>query len=722
MQALILVGIKAKQLDKTFTYNVPSNLADYVKVGKRVLVPFGHQELEGFILELTKDKKLDYELKDIISVIDENIVINEEMMELGRFISKNTFSTLISAYQTMLPSALKAKKGFEVNKKFVSYLKILDRSYIGKSEAAKKIIRLFKDKEEILKKEAVNISVSAVKTLIMKNILEETKKEIYRLDNDIKKEQCTITLNEEQLHVVGRVINSLNKYEPFLLFGVTGSGKTEVYMHVIDEVLNNEKEVIVLVPEISLTPQMVNIFKKRFGNSVAILHSRLSNGEKYDEWRKIERKEVSIVIGARSAIFAPLTNIGCIIIDEEHTTTYKQENNPRYNTIDIALWRAKRYNCPLILGSATPSIESFTKAKNGIYTLLTMSNRVNKVMPKVELVNMRNEIKKGNKTISELLYNYMSDCLRKKEQIILLLNRRGYSTIITCHDCGHVMKCPNCDIPLTYHKGINKMKCHYCNYETKTIDICPECNGKNINSFGMGTEKLEQEINQMFKNAKTIRMDVDTTSLKGSHERIINDFSNGKYDILIGTQMISKGLDFPNVTLVGVVNGDTSLNIPDFRNSERTYQLLNQVAGRAGRGEKNGNVIIQGFNIDHYSILLASKHDYFGFYNEEIRIRRILKYPPFCNLAFIYLKGKDLSVLNNEGNKIVKFLNDKLINSSVLGPSMANIPKINNIYNVQIIIKYNFLKDIYNCLNYLNNHYKEQNKLSFELDINPLRI
>ncbi|HPF82926.1 MAG TPA: primosomal protein N', partial [Bacilli bacterium] len=295
-------------------------------------------------------------------------------------------------------------------------------------------------------------------------------------------------------------------------------------------------------------------------------------------------------------------------------------------------------------------------------------------------------------------------------------------TVLTCSDCGYVFKCPNCDVPLTYHKHINKLKCHYCNYEMDKVEECSKCHSKRVNSFGMGTEKLEQEINNIFKDAKTIRMDVDTTSKKGSHERIINDFDQGLYDILIGTQMIAKGLDFPNVTLVGVINGDATLNIPDFRNAERTFQLLNQVAGRAGRSSKKGNVIIQGFNIDHYSIMYASKHDYMSFYNEEMKIRKILKYPPFCNLAFIYLTGKNLDTITIEGNKITKFLKDKLNDTVVLGPSIANIPKINNIYHMQVIIKYKTLKDIYKCLDYLNNHYKDKNNINVEIDINPLRI
>lgn len=721
MQANVLVEINAKKLDKTFTYHIPKNLESDVMVGKRVQVPFSKKYLEGFVLSIHEDEKLEYEIKDIESVIDEYPVINSEMLKLGEFISKTTFSTLISTYQAMLPKALKAKNGCIINKKYDTYLELIDENYIPKNSTTKEIIELLK-KGRVLKSKLQEISVSSVNTLKKHNVIKEIKEEVYRLNTKEEKEVSKIVLNEEQQKVLDTVKENLNTYKPYLLFGVTGSGKTEVYMRIIDEVLKDEKEVIVLVPEISLTPQMVNLFKKRFGSTVAILHSRLSDGEKYDEWRKIEKKEVKIVIGARSAIFAPFTNLGMIIIDEEHTTTYKQENSPRYSAIDVALYRAKTHNCPVILGSATPSLESFTRVKTNEYELLTLKNRVNNNMPKVELVSMREEMRKNHPIISEKLNEYILDRLEKKEQIILLLNRRGYSTIVTCKECGHVFKCPNCEIPLTYHKNINKMKCHYCNYE-KSIDlVCPKCKKNTLTSYGMGTEKLQEIISKLYKDAKVVRMDVDTTSTKGSHEKIINDFMNHEYDILIGTQMIAKGLDFPLVTLVGVINADASLNIPDFRSSERTYELLSQVAGRAGRKDLSGNVVIQGFNIDHYSIELSKKHNYELFYNEEIKIRKALNYPPFCNLAFIYLKGKDINTLNKEGQNIVNFLKKKIDNAVVLGPSMANVFKINNIYNVQIIIKYKSLKTIYEYLDYLNKHYLLNSKLTFEIDINPLRM
>ena len=491
-------------------------------------------------------------------------------------------------------------------------------------------------------------------------------------------------------------------------------------MNIIDNVISFGKEAIVLVPEISLTPQLVNTFKARFGNSIAVLHSRLSDGERYDEWRKIVRKEVNIVIGARSAIFAPLTNIGVIIVDEEHTPTYKQDNNPRYYAIDIALMRAKTHNCPLVLGSATPSLESYTRASMGIYKLLTLTKRVNNNLPKVKLIDMASEIKKGNKIISQELKDRIEETLSKDEQVILLLNRRGYSTTVTCHECGYKVTCPNCDIPLTYHKKTNTMKCHYCDYTTCKPITCPECHSKDINQFGLGTEKLEEEINKMFSNAKVIRMDIDTTSKKGSHTKIFESFKNKEYNILVGTQMISKGLDFEDVTLVGVINGDASLNIPDFRSSERTFSLLNQVEGRAGRGSKIGTVIIQGFNLNHYSIIKASEHDYLGFYEEEMKVRKALKYPPFYNLAMINIISDNFELCNLESNKIATYLKSNVSDAIILGPTSAIIPKINNKYYMQITIKYKHSDNLYQALKFINGKYKDK-KLRVEIDINPIK-
>lgn len=718
----VLVELKAKKLDKTFTYNVPSNLINKIEIGKRVIVPFGKQKLEGFILSINKNEKFEYEIKDIIDIIDEEKIINEEMLELGKYIQKKTLCTLISAYQTMLPTALKAKKNTKINKKYETYL-IIENDEIKnniKSDKQKQIYELLKNNKTVPKKECTNISNYIVKSFIEKGYIKEIKKEIYRTNLDNIKVKSNIKLNEEQQKAVNEVINS-NKFCPYLLHGVTGSGKTEVYMHIIDYYLKQKKEAIVLVPEISLTPQMVLNFRKRFGSNIAILHSRLSEGEKYDEYRKIIKQEVSIVIGARSAIFAPFKKLGVIIIDEEHSSTYKQDNTPKYNAIDIAIYRAKYHNCPLVLGSATPSIESYTRATTDIYKLITLKNRVNKNLPSVHLIDMKEEIKKGNKIFSKQLKEAIEDRIKNNEQVILLLNRRGFTTITTCNNCGFVHKCPNCDIPLVYHKKSNTYRCHYCGYGSYKLKSCPKCNNKDLQDYGMGTEKLEELINETFIGAQTIRMDVDTTTKKGSHEKIINDFKNQKYNILIGTQMIAKGLDFPLVTLVGVINGDSSLNIPDFRSGERTFQLLNQVAGRAGRSEKKGQVIIQGFNIDHYSITHASKHDYEKFYKEEMKIRKLLGYPPFYNLCSIKIKSNDENKGMIEGKKIVNYLKNSIDNKNIiLGPTITN--KINNYYNISIVIKYKKTETIKNQLNFINNKYIEKKEVILDIDLNPYNV
>ena len=720
----VLVELKAKKLDKTFTYHVPSNLEASINVGKRVLVPFGRQKLEGFIISLNNSLSFDYDIKDIIEVIDDDVIINDEMMRLGRYIKNKTLCTLISAYQTMLPSALKAHKDFVINKKYESYLTICDDSIKSniKSDKQKMIFDLLSKNEFVLKRECTSISNYVVKSFIDKGFIKEVKKEVYRNTfSDIKKDS-NIVLNGEQKSAVSKVIDS-DGFKPFLLHGVTGSGKTEVYMNIIDHYLKIGKEALVLVPEISLTPQMVLNFRQRFGTSIAILHSGLSDGEKYDEYRKILKGEVSIVIGARSAVFAPLTNLGVIIIDEEHSSTYKQDNTPKYNAIDVAIFRGKRHNCPIVLGSATPSIESYTRAKSGVYELIELKKRVNNNLPDVLIVDMRDEIKQGNRVFSSVLSSSINERLQKGEQVILLLNRRGFSTISSCSDCGFVDKCPNCDIPLVYHKSSNTMRCHYCGYGSSKKCECPSCHSKSLNDFGMGTEKLEEYVKNNFPLAKVVRMDVDTTSRKGAHERIINDFRDLKYNVLIGTQMIAKGLDFPLVTLVGVVNGDASLAIPDFRSGERTFQLLNQVAGRAGRASIPGKVIIQGFNVDHYSILCASRHDYLSFYNEEMRIRRMLKYPPYYNLCSIKVKSKYEDIAIKEGNKIVDFLKGCLDASNIiLGPSSSNMLKINNVYNIGIVIKYKKTELLIDKLQYINDKYVDNKDVLIDIDLNPYKI
>ncbi len=728
MVAHILVELGAKTINKPFTYLVPKTLEQLVKVGIRVKVPFGRKEVEGFILGLSDNNDSEFELKDIINIIDDNPVLNDELLALGQYISDTTLCYLIHAYQVMLPLALKAKVNTKINIKIDTYLKLnIKKEDILKyklSPSALKIIDILL-KDKIKKRSTLTkISASSVKTLLTKKIIKEIVKESYRTSYNSYPQYKQIELTTDQKQVIDEVKHSFNKPDTFLLYGVTGSGKTEVYMELVSEVIDKGKQAIILVPEISLTPQMVNRFRGRFHDQVAILHSRLSDGEKYDEWRKIERGEVAIAIGARSAIFAPFNNIGIIIIDEEHVTTYKQENHPRYHAIDIAKWRSTYHKCPLVLGSATPSLESFARAKKNVYHLLQLPNRINnKDLPHVDIIDMKDEIKKGNRYFSTLLIDKINKCLDKNEQIILLLNRRGYSSVISCPNCGYTHKCPNCDISLTYHKKSNIMRCHYCGYGTKKLDICPNCGNKNMHELGMGTEKIEEKINELFPKAKVIRMDVDTTTRKGAHERILDDFRQEKYNILLGTQMIAKGLDFPKVTLVGVLNGDTSLNIPDFRSAERTFQLLSQVAGRAGRKDLEGEVIIQTFNPDHYSIQCAKNHNYLSFYEQEMIIRKALKYSPYYFMILVRILSKEYELGTSVSEKIGNYLRQHIKdNAIVLGPSTANLYKINNIYRFQCIIKYKDQSKVIPILKELIKHYENNHKVTIEIDIDPLKI
>ena len=715
MHIKVLVEISSKKLDKTFIYEVPSILEDKMKIGIRVLVPFSNRKLEGFVMEIGF-YNVDYKLKKIISVIDLNPVLTDEMILIGKYMSKKTLSTLISCYQTMLPKALKAQNKTKISKKYEVYSILLNKKYNAKNKLQQRIIDEVKQCE-IKKKNLVSISISAYKTLLKHGVIGEVKKEVYRLSLDNFKSLNEIVLSKDQQQVVDKVLNCRTQFKPFLLYGVTGSGKTEVYMNIIKKIIE-QKEVIVLVPEISLTPQFVELFKNRFGSNIAIMHSGLSDGERYDEYRKVSEGKVKIVIGARSAIFSPFKNLGLIIIDEEHTDTYKQDNSPRYDAIDIALKRAKYHNIPLLLGSATPSIESYTRAKLGVYELLELKNRINKSLPVVKLVDMKEEIKNGYKILSRILIEEIKNCIEKDQQVLLLLNRRGYKTTVTCNNCGYIAKCPNCDISLVYHKTQNKMNCHYCNYTSSKMIECPSCHSKDIISFGLGTEKLQEEVEKIF-SVPVLRMDVDTTVRKGSHEKILRAFKEKKASILVGTQMIAKGLDFENVTLVGVINGDASLNIPDYRSAERTFDLLNQVAGRSGRGKLKGNVIIQGFNLDHYSIKYASQHDYVSFYNAELKIRKMLNYPPYTDLTLIKVVGNDYDICYKEAIKIKTFL--LKYNIKVLGPSDSNVSKINNKYYIQIILKYKKLKNIYKYLLLIKDMYTDS-KINIDIDISPKRI
>ena len=713
----VLVQLSSQNVDRVFDYLVPEHLIPSIKVGVRVLVPFGKQNLEGFILEIKTNS--DRELKEIYSILDKDVILNDELLLLGKEIQNTTLSTLISAYQVMLPKALKAKAGVTISKKYQTFYEIKDKEYIPSSLAQRKILELFSEAKIISRKVLLEISSSALSTLLEKGVLSEIKEEDYRMKYDIKRDTKKV-LTKAQQNVVDSVLND-QRHVPFLLFGVTGSGKTEVYMQIIERVLQKGKTAIILVPEISLTPQMVEQFSNRFGNQIAALHSALSEGEKYDEWRRIARGEANIVIGARSAIFAPLKNIGIIIMDEEHSDSYKQgDKNPRYHARDIAIWRGKYHSCPVLLGSATPSLESMARAQKGVYELVTLQERVNgKMLPEVEIIDMNQESKRSSYHITNTLLKNLNDCIKRGDQAILFLNRRGFSTFVTCKNCSEVIRCPNCDITLTYHKSNKMLRCHYCGYATPLPKECPKCHENSLSDLGVGTEKIEEELHILLPSVQVLRMDVDTTSKKGAHKKMIDAFRNHEYDILLGTQIVAKGLDFSDVTLVGVINADTSLNIPDFRSSENTYSLLSQVAGRSGRSSKTGKVLIQTFNPDHYAISFVKHHDYLGFYNEEMKIRKRLGYPPFYFLCYLKISGKEADYLFQESLKIKRSLERNLQYTTILGPTTLAVFKVNNIYRYGIILKYKKEDMLYDILLKIQNHYKNNHKIKVDIDFNP---
>ena len=726
MYVSVLTQIGVKAVDQTFFYHVPKLLENNIKIGVRVRIPFGNMILDGFVLGISDNSSYDNsKIKDIINVIDEEPVLNKEMLLLGKYMSDNLLASLSSCYQVMLPKALKAEVKSNIKIKYDRYLhriksiEEIDR-YIDNCKYESQINLLCKLKEgDIL----ITKMSSSINTIIKYGFASIIYEECKRYKYDGISNYKRVNLTDKQRLVSDTIISSFGKSDTFLLYGVTGSGKTEVYMDVIEKAINNGKSAIMLVPEIGLTPQIVGKFISRFGNVISVLHSKLSDSERYDEYRKITDGEAKIVIGTRSAIFVPFNNIGVIIIDEEHTSSYKQDNNPRYSAVNVAEWRSKYHNCPLVLGSATPSLESFAKAGNHVYKLLSLTERAGgSVLPIVNIVDMKEEVKKGNFILSDMLKNKISEVLSKGEQAIILLNRRGYSSTISCKECGYVYKCPNCDITYTYHKSSNNLKCHYCGYSMVLPNKCSICGSDNLKDYGLGTEKLEETLNSLYK-AKIVRMDVDTTSKKGQHQKIIDDFGEHKYDILIGTQMIAKGLDFPLVTLVGVVSIDSSLTSPDYRASENTFQLLSQVSGRAGRSENKGEVIVQTFNPDHYAITLAKNHDYIDFYKEEMKVRKMLKYSPYYYMVLVSITSKDYELGFKEANKIGSYIRNNISSDSiVLGPTMANMFKVNNIYHYQIIIKYRKDDSLMKVLKFIIDMQVKNNKIDVSIDFNPSRI
>ncbi|MFR3182413.1 MAG: primosomal protein N' [Clostridia bacterium] len=746
MIAEVIINRGAKKLNRTFDYNIPKDLEELILVGSKVLVPFGNGEklAEAFVVGI-KEKSA-FELKNIAK-LEENLT--DKQISLAKWMSKRYFCNISDCIKLMLtPGTRNKNKEKRIQDKTINcvYLKkdieeIEFEIETGKikSEKQKRLLNFVKDNEGTTVPEIEMFTDCArgiVNTLVKNGYLEIIEKKVER--NPLLGRNCEKTnnlkLTEEQKNAYNRVEEAIdkNEYKQFLLYGVTGSGKTEVYLQLIEKVLKTGKNAIVLVPEISLTPQMLDRFISRFGKSdIAILHSKLSIGERHDEWERIRERKARIVIGARSAIFAPIENIGIIIIDEEHDSSYKSETNPRYNAKEIAKILAKENKAPLLLGSATPDINTFYNATsenedgNTKTKLLTLTKRANESsLPKVEIIDLKQELANGNRSMLSMeLYNSIEENISQKRQTILFLNRRGYSTFIMCRNCGYTVKCPSCNISMTYHSYEKKLKCHYCSYEENLVTTCPECHSDKIRYFGTGTQKLEQEINKQFPNASTIRMDIDTVTKKNSHEEILNKFKNENIDILIGTQMVVKGHHFPNVTLVGVIAADSSLNIDDYRANERTFQILTQVAGRAGRENLPGKVIIQTYNPDNFSIICAQKQNYEMFYETEIALRKQLKYPPFCDIILISFNSLNETNIKNISNEMYKKLLEKLNQEEfkIFRPMPSPIDKIQNRYRWRIIIKGNMTVEANEVLNQtLKEIYSRNIKdIRISIDVNP---
>lgn len=745
MIAEVILESNVKSLNRIFDYNIPKDMENNISIGSRVLVPFGRGKslAEGIVTNI-KDNT-DFEVKDITKIEEQSL--STEKIKLARWMAKRYFSNISECMRLMLrPGTTTKNFANRMNSKtalFVSLniakeqvIKDIEENRV-KSEKQKTILKYLLENEIVLQAELIektNVSRAIIKTLEKNGFVKiETKKvERNSLASKNIKRRGNLKFTEEQEIAYSKIEQSIDnkEFKKFLLYGVTGSGKTEIYLQLIEKIVESGKTAIMLVPEISLTPQMINRFIERFGKEIiSVLHSKLSVGERHDSWERIENGEAKIVIGARSAIFAPTQKLGIIIIDEEHDSSYKSEMAPRYNAKEVAEEIAKYNNIPLVLGSATPDINTFYEAKNARIELLKLTKRANNSsLPSIQIVDLRQELANGNRTmISIKLYKLIQENLKNKKQTILFLNRRGFSTFIMCRDCGYVTKCKNCNISLTYHKKEEKLKCHYCGFEEPLIKICPNCGSKKIRYFGTGTQKLELEINKIFPNASTIRMDIDTVTKKNSHEEILRKFNEEKIDILIGTQMIVKGHHFPDVTLVGVVSADGSLNIDDYRASERTFDLLVQVAGRAGRENLPGNVIIQTYNPDNYSIQYAKKQNYEEFYNVEIKLREQLRYPPFCDIIMFGISAEKEDIVSKTSNELYNNLNKKLkeknISVNLLKPLPAPVDRIKNRYRWRIIMKAKVNDEIINIINEcLYDKEFLKNNARVIADINPMNM
>lgn len=733
MYADIIVDISHDKLDKTFQYKIPEEIIPILEVGMRVNVPFGagNRRITGFVVNITKTPAFEVNrMKYIDSIVDEKVAIEGRMIKLASFIRENYGGSMNQALKTVIPvkESVKAreKKSIRLIIDKSKALELLEEFNRKHSVARARLLQVLMEEEVVeysLVTTKLNISLPVIRFFEENGYIRIETEEYYR--NPVKvqtMDSIRNELNAAQKQVVSSILTDYEKglRKTYLIRGVTGSGKTEVYMAVIEQVIAEGKQVIMLIPEIALTFQTVMRFYKRFGDSVSIMHSRLSKGERYDQFVRAKKGLINIMIGPRSALFTPFENLGLIVIDEEHEGAYKSESVPKYHAVGVARELARMNNASLILGSATPSVDSYYKALSGEYTLFELKERAaNAAMPDVTVVDLKEELKSGNRSIfSRKLRELIKDRLQKKEQIMLFINRRGYFGFISCRACGHVMKCPHCDISLTSHKN-GKLVCHYCGYTQKQVSVCPKCGSKYISALRGGTQMVEEAIGKEFPDARVLRMDLDTTSGKEGHEKILAAFAGEEADILVGTQMIVKGHDFPKVTLVGILAADISLHASDYRAGERTFELLTQAAGRAGRGEIPGEVVIQAYDTENFAIETAAKQDYVEYYNQEILYRTLLGYPPISNM----LLAKFSSKYEEKLIKAVNTVNIRMENVQVIGPSDAQLYKADDIYNKVIYYKsgdYGLLTRVKDALEEFVRDNGEFKYVSLQFDFNPM--
>lgn len=737
--ANIIVDISMEKLDRTFQYRVPETLEESLVPGMQVEIPFGNgnRTLTGYVLEVTDRCEYDPErMKEILRVSDKGIAIEGQMIALAAWMRRTYGSTMNQALKTVLPVRRKVQE--KVQKRLVRTVSLEEgKKYLAEFEKKHQTARLrlmaaLLDQEILdyrLVTEKLHLTAATVRKLEELGILRIEEAQVFR--NPVKpSEVCPhpFDLYPAQQAIVRDILKNVESGDrkPSLIYGVTGSGKTEVYMELIASVLEQGREAIVLIPEIALTFQTALRFYRRFGGLVSIINSRLSAGERYDQMERARKGDVKVMIGPRSALFTPFQRLGIIVIDEEHEGSYKSETVPRYHARETAMERARMSGAFVVLGSATPSVESYEKARIGDYHLYKLEHRIfRKEMPSTEIVDLRKELREGNRSIlSRRLRELMEDRIRKKQQIMLFLNRRGYAGFVSCRACGHVIKCPHCDVSLSLHTG-GRMICHYCGYEEPAVKKCPSCGSAYIGAFRAGTQQVAELVQREFPGVRVLRMDMDTTRNKDGHEKILEAFADGRADILVGTQMIVKGHDFPDVTLVGVLAADMSLYAGDYRASERTFQLLTQAAGRAGRGKEAGIAVIQTYNPEHYSIELAAAQDYGTFFEKEMTYRRLMDYPPAAQLLALYLSCKDADILEDGAEMLRKIL---LLDGgkqavSVIGPADASVARISDVYRKVLYLKSRDQEALIHTKERLEAVIRDSEKLqmlNIQFDMNPM--